>query len=651
MTVATGTRPLLEAATPQAWLDTHLEAHFAVHEVAGGDGVPRSWVGPEDLLADDAAFLAAAHARILGEGGGTPQMAAKWLVAWTAGHRGRRRRVPARHRRRRAARRHRPAALAAAPRRLGRPGPARGLHRPGRPGSPVGGQAGVETVADEDEVVARTVDSLVRAVRPVVDAVRRTARVGARAMWAEVADGIGMSTTYQPHLPVREDVVERLRAAVTAPGAPWRVSPTVRTASAPWGPAYVGQKGGCCLAYQRPDTTEPVAEEDLTPELREYYALFPRETGAARVCATCSLRDPQGCADRQLYWLQQQARRRRAGPGPSVRRAWSRRAAGATLVPTRAVRGSTPGRGPEEDRWGSDGPATTGAMSARRAARRSPSCCPAAPRRRPSLLADLLEGPGISFVGLLVAAPMLSAVFGHPAHRRRSSGSRPCSPRAAPALVLGDGRAGDPGHPAGHHRPVHGGRGLCAAERVRGEARLARADLVVAAVAEAVIRPLPAPAWAGSGWPAATTGADAEAQVGGDFYEVLDTRARRPRRPRRRPRQGPVRGADGQLRARRVPRRGPARGLAHGRRRGAGRLVATEGGPEDFVTAVLLEVRDGTVRRRRVRAPAAVAASDDGARPRGPAARRRAARARCAAGSPRRPPRAAVRACCCTATA
>ncbi len=304
VTSAPWLRPLLEAPTPQAWLDTHLERHFAVHEVDGAEDPGLDWVGPEDLLADDAAPLVAAHARILADGG-TPQMAAKWLVAWTAG------------------------SLAdavgfllatGAAGVLADTGRVRWRRHPGgwvdraRPegctvlvtdGHPWAGQPGVEVVATEDEVVARTVDALVRVVRPVVDGVRRTARVGARALWAEVADGIGMSPTYQPHLPVREDVVERLRAALTAPGVPWRVSPTVRTASAPWGPAYVGQKGGCCLAYQRPDTSEPVAEADLTPGLRAYRALFPPETGAARVCATCSLRDPQGCADRQLWWLQQ----------------------------------------------------------------------------------------------------------------------------------------------------------------------------------------------------------------------------------------------------------------------------------------------------------------------------------------------------------
>jgi len=172
------------------------------------------------------------------------------------------------------------------------------------PDHPWAGQPGVVVVDDEAAVAARTVDSLVRAVRPVVDAVRGLARVGARSLWAEVADGMGMSPMNQPHLPVSEAVVGRLRAALKAPGAPWRVSPVIRTASAPWGPVYLGQKGGCCLAYQTPEPAAPT-EDEMTDDLREHYARFPRETGDERVCSTCSRRDPQGCAERQLWWLEQ----------------------------------------------------------------------------------------------------------------------------------------------------------------------------------------------------------------------------------------------------------------------------------------------------------------------------------------------------------
>ncbi len=72
---------------------------------------------------------------------------------------------------------------------------------------------------------------------------------------------------------------------------------------------YLGQKGGCCLAYQRPEVeATATGEADMDDEMREYSARFPRETGEKRVCTTCSLRDPQGCADRQMWWLEQHRR-------------------------------------------------------------------------------------------------------------------------------------------------------------------------------------------------------------------------------------------------------------------------------------------------------------------------------------------------------
>jgi|GEM_PF-1832454 len=303
---ATVTTPLLSAETPQQWLDVHLEAHLAVHETALVDPAERTWVEGAVVMAEGALFLRETHARILGDGGGTPQMAAKWLVGWTAGT---------------VADAVGFVLAAGGAGMLADTAPLRWrLHPDGwvdrvsldgctvlvAPDHPWVGRPGVEVVDDDAEVVTRTVDSLVRAVRPVVDAIRGFARVGARSLWAEVADGLGMSLTNQPHLPVRDDVVHRLRAALTAPGAPWRVSPTVRTASAPWGPVYLGQKGGCCLAYQLPEPEVLVADDaEMTEELREYDARFPRETGEKRVCTTCSLRDPQGCADRQLWWLGQ----------------------------------------------------------------------------------------------------------------------------------------------------------------------------------------------------------------------------------------------------------------------------------------------------------------------------------------------------------
>lgn len=301
---ALAVRPLLQAPTPEEWFATHLETYFATHD-GPADEAGRRWLDAADLLGDAAAFLRVAHTRILATDGGTPQMAAKWLVAWSAGTvadavgfvlaAG-------------------AAGLLADSGTIGwRLHPDGWVDRVRLDGCTVlvtaghdwAGQDGVEVVDSDGELLRRTVESLVTAVRPVVDAVRGLARVGAHSMWAEVADGIGMSPTFQPDLPVRQDVVDRLRDALAAPGAPWRVSPTLRTTTAPWGePVYLGQKGGCCLAYQRPEPAPP-PESELTDELGAYYDRFPRETGVARVCSTCSLRDAAGCEARQLYWLEQ----------------------------------------------------------------------------------------------------------------------------------------------------------------------------------------------------------------------------------------------------------------------------------------------------------------------------------------------------------
>lgn len=298
-----GAGPLLRAPGPAEWFATHLRPTVDSDEQPSEPG---RWVGIDELLADGAALMVEAHRKVLaGDGrGGTAQMAAKWVLTWLGGP------VAA------------AVGLALAAGSAGvlvGSGPVRlRLHPDGwvdqvdpagcvvavTPEHPWAGQDGVVVVADETELVEVTLDSLVSTLRPVVDAARGLARVGARTLWAEIADELGLATTYRPDLPGRPDVVARLRAAVTAPGAPWRVSPSVRTTSAPWGAqVYVGQKGGCCLAYQRPTT--PVPDDELTRDLREYHARFDRALPNGRhVCNTCSLRDEAGCDERQLFWLE-----------------------------------------------------------------------------------------------------------------------------------------------------------------------------------------------------------------------------------------------------------------------------------------------------------------------------------------------------------
>lgn len=214
--------PLLEAPTPQAWLDTWLWTWFASHEEGAEEQTGHRWVGPQDVLGDDGAFLRAAHRRILDTEGGTPQMAAKWLIGWVggtvAGAVG--------------------FGLAAGSTGLlvdtaalrWRLHPDGWVDRVGLDGCevvvaadhPWAGLAGVHAVDDDEMVVAATVRSLVTTLTPLVDLVGSLAKVGRRGLWAEVADGLGMSVAYQPHLPVSEHALQLLRLALLVPGAPWR---------------------------------------------------------------------------------------------------------------------------------------------------------------------------------------------------------------------------------------------------------------------------------------------------------------------------------------------------------------------------------------------------------------------------------------------
>ncbi|WP_336922203.1 PP2C family protein-serine/threonine phosphatase [Aquipuribacter sp. SD81] len=209
------------------------------------------------------------------------------------------------------------------------------------------------------------------------------------------------------------------------------------------------------------------------------------------------------------------------------------------------------------------------------------------------LVADHLEGPKTAFVGVLVAVPMLSAVFGRPL---TVAGVGAVTILAA--WLYGQ-QAADGQVSAQVTRLVVLAvltvvAVLVAAHRVQGERTVARAQRVVEAVTDAIIRPMPervGPVRVAARY----LGADAEADLGGDFYDVVAT-------------PFGVRVVVGDVRGKGL---GAVR-LANyvlGSFRDAARrepelrdvvaalemIVATEGGSEDFVTAVVLEVGDGTV--------------------------------------------------------
>jgi sigma-B regulation protein RsbU (phosphoserine phosphatase) len=209
------------------------------------------------------------------------------------------------------------------------------------------------------------------------------------------------------------------------------------------------------------------------------------------------------------------------------------------------------------------------------------------------LVADAIEGPKTAFVGVLVVAPMLSAVFGTPA-TVVVVGLVTLVSASAFGLQAEDGQVGAQVTRLGVIVVLTVFAALVAGARVRSEVRLARADRIVTAVTEAIIRPLP-PSVGGVRLASRYIGADAEAHVGGDFYEVLDT-------------PYGVRVLVGDVRGKGLSAVRMANYVLGAFRDAARRepvleevvaaldtIVATEGEPEDFVTALLLDVRDGRV--------------------------------------------------------
>ncbi len=266
---------VLEAPSPRQWLDRYLPNRYGGE--APGDG---RWLARADLLADESRLLRAAFDRYVADQ--LPAAAAATFVALgTAG------------------------ALANA---IGFTIAGTGggfvvdgeavrwrLHAAGYVDQvrldgtflvagdhPWAALDGVEVVDDPTARLDSTVAALVEAASPLIDACHGLARVGKAGLWNEVADGLGLAALYQRPIPARSDVVVLLEAAVRSPRAAWKARPQLRIADARCGTVFVGQKGGCCLAYTS------------------------RAPGAD-YCSTCSLRDAADCERRVISWLETRA--------------------------------------------------------------------------------------------------------------------------------------------------------------------------------------------------------------------------------------------------------------------------------------------------------------------------------------------------------
>lgn len=299
---------LLDAPTPSVWLATHLAARFDewAEDGAVDDGAARRWWRLEELLADDAAALRALHTKVMADDGVPAPAAATYLAGWIGG----------------ALADVIGFALAAASAGIvadvaqvrWRQHPDGWMDRVElgtataivEPAHRWAGQQGVE-VANGADLRARTIDVLVGVLTPVIDACHRLARVGKAGLWNEVADPLGMAVAFQVAVPAVPAVLDRLAAAVRTPGVPWRAHPDLRIVDCDFGAVYVGQKGGCCLAYTRPRDGDHADEaEEPDEDQRAYRERFPSVPGAPHYCSTCSFRDWADTEARQLFWLERE---------------------------------------------------------------------------------------------------------------------------------------------------------------------------------------------------------------------------------------------------------------------------------------------------------------------------------------------------------
>lgn len=294
---------LLPAPSPSAWLATRLAARYGAPTPPQDTG----WWSVRDMLADDAAWLRSLHQQLSAGAGVPPRAAANYLAGWVGGTLAgaigfaltasgagfvlEREQVRWRQ--------HTGGWIDAVD--LGAP------HVLVPPGHPWAGQPEIEVIADAAALRTRTVRALVDVLRPIVDACHGLARVGKVGLWNEVGDGLGMALAFQRTIPARAELVEMLDAAVATPGAPWKARPSLDIADSALGPVYVGQKGGCCLAFTRSEHEVVDAGAGVAgPAHLAYLARFPQVPGEPQYCSTCRFRTPDDCQARQLFWLEQQ---------------------------------------------------------------------------------------------------------------------------------------------------------------------------------------------------------------------------------------------------------------------------------------------------------------------------------------------------------
>jgi hypothetical protein len=306
--------PLIDTEpTPATWLADRLPRRFDDY---ASDPRIGPWYAVRDLLADDDALLRTWHARLVADDRTTTAAAATYLAGWLGGSLA-------------GAVGHALATVEAGfvvddtvrwhqhpdgwidRVTLGQPGVIVSVDHPWRD------QPGV-TIIGGDAISHIAVERLVEVLTPVIDACHDLGGTGRTGLWNEVADGLGLSVAHHRDIPARSDVVETLLRAVRTPGVPWRATPSLRVVDTTSGPVYIGQKGGCCLAYtchdHDPDRTDDGLDDELDGGLdgrlddghRAFLERFPDQPGEPPYCTTCKFRDPADCEQRQRFWIERQ---------------------------------------------------------------------------------------------------------------------------------------------------------------------------------------------------------------------------------------------------------------------------------------------------------------------------------------------------------
>lgn len=292
------------AADPATWYQTVVRAHADTDGPATTD--PSRWVDLATLLGDGPTSLHGLHRHLVEHDRTPPATAAMYLAGWFAGYTAE------------------IVGLALATAQAGflvDPAQLRWqLHADGWPERIELGDVDVVVpprhawlatprvteVTSFDVVLRRTVDQMVSVVTPIVHGCHSLTRVGLAGLWNEVGDGLVMVLRHFDELDVDASMLDTVNAAARLQGVPWRAHADLRIVETPWGQACVGRKGGCCLAYKRPDTDHD--DEDVD-DIVEFRRRFPSSPGEPQYCGTCSFRERDEAEARQLFWFELARRR------------------------------------------------------------------------------------------------------------------------------------------------------------------------------------------------------------------------------------------------------------------------------------------------------------------------------------------------------